>query len=101
MTAKPVKLRTVRLDDAAAISQLQSRNGMGDVNAADLREGWDTHPFAAEFSGAPFGWVLETGDGEIVGFIGNVTLPCCLGDRRLRAAIASAWSVDAAYRGNS
>jgi hypothetical protein len=46
----------------------------------------------------PIGWVLGTGDDQIVGYLGNVPLLYELESRRLRVAAARGWAVDQRYR---
>lgn len=96
-----VRMRPAVFADAAAIDQVHRRNGMGPLDAAAWRFCWESYPFESEFAGVPIGWVLETGAGEVVGTIGNVHMLYEMAGRRYKAAIATAWAVDAAYRGKA
>ncbi len=97
----PVRLRTATLADAEAIGQLHKRNGMGDLDTAAWRSQWDAYPFAAEFRDIAIGWILETETGRVVGYLGNVHMLYDLGGRSVKAAIATAWAVDAGRRNKS
>jgi hypothetical protein len=94
------RVRPAVFADAEAIKQLHERNGMGRLDTAAWRSCWDSYPFAREFADIPIGWVLETDIGEVVGTIGNVHMLYEMEGRRFKAAIATAWVVDALHRGN-
>ena len=49
----------------------------------------------------PPGWVIETAEGRIAGFLGNVPLTYVFKGRLLRAAASSAWVVDRDFRSYS
>ena len=95
------RLRPTVFADAEAIKQLHERNGMGRLDTAAWRSRWESYPFAEEFSDVPIGWVLETDTGAVVGTIGNVHMLYEMHGRRIKAAIASAWAVDAPHRGKA
>lgn len=96
-----IQLRTATLDDTEAIRQLHERNGLGPMDTAAWRGLWEDSPFEAAFRDVPIGWVLETGDGSVVGALGNVHMLYDLDGRALKGAIATAWAVDQDYRGRS
>jgi hypothetical protein len=60
---------------------------------------WTNNP--AYDSDWPPAWVIETAEGRIVGFLGNVPLTYFLRGRRLRAAASSKWVVDTDFRSHS
>lgn len=63
---------------------------------------WADNPAFREISGKfPMGWVLESSDGAIAGYLGNVPLNYELEGRRLLAATTRAWVVDTPYRSYS
>ncbi len=97
---KMVKLRPATFEDADSIARLGLRNGGGQLDIPVWRARWELYPLAAELKPIPIGWVLEQ-DGEVVGTFGNVPLVYELEGRRLVAAIAADWAVDAAYRSMS
>ena len=51
-----------------------------------------------QWRGVPAGWLLETPAREVVGFLGNVAHPYCVGGTEVRAAATSAWCVAPEYR---
>jgi hypothetical protein len=96
-----LRVRTATFEDAAAIRDLNARNGMGETDIEVWRQNWEAHPFRAEFRDVPTGWVLEKDDGVIVGNLDNVRLLYEIAGRRIKGAVASCWAVDALYRGKS
>lgn len=50
------------------------------------------------FDGAPAGWILETPNKEVVGFLGNVTHPFQVDGSEVKAAATSAWCVAPEHR---
>ncbi|MGD0616917.1 MAG: hypothetical protein ABSB67_04570 [Bryobacteraceae bacterium] len=96
-----VQLRTATLDDTEAIRQLHERNGLGVLDSVSWRGLWDGYPFASEYRDIAIGWVLEAGDGSLVGALGNVHMLYDLDGRALKGVIATAWAVDRDYRGRS
>ncbi|HEY3416849.1 MAG TPA: hypothetical protein VGM23_08200 [Armatimonadota bacterium] len=98
---KAARIRPATAQDAGAIRQVCARNGMSDLDQATWRECWEAYPFVDRFTDVPFGWVLETEAGEVVGNLTSVRLLYEWEGRRLRACVASAWAVDPAHRGQS
>src|SRR5579863_2667505 len=96
-----VRVRPAEWKDTEAIIGLLSRNGMGNLDPAMWREGWEGYPFADEFRNIPTGWVLETESGALVGNLNNVHVLYEMSGRRLRGTIAAGWAVDSSYRGKS
>jgi hypothetical protein len=99
-SVKAVRIRTATLADAEAIRQVHQRN-LGDLDTAEWRALWDGYPFSAEFREVPIGWILEAEGGAVVGCLGNVHMLYDLGGRSIKAAIATAWAVDAEHRSKS
>jgi hypothetical protein len=95
------RVRVATFEDAAAIRDLNARNGMAGLDIVAWRQNWEAHPFAAEFQGIPTGWVLETDQGAVVGNLDNVQLLYEMGGKRIKGVVASCWAVDAEYRGKS
>lgn len=50
-----------------------------------------------QWAGVPAGWLLETPEREVVGFLGNVAHPYCVEGAIVRAAATSAWCVAPKY----
>jgi len=94
----PAKLREVTFSDFDKVSRLKQRTAI----AADSPENWNRlwrHNPVLEQGGVkrPIGWVLDAG-GEIVGFLGNISLQCRYGDRILDAVSTHGYAVDTSYR---
>src|SRR5258708_5264971 len=94
-----IRIRPAVFADAEAIKRVHEGNGMGCLDVVEWRYCWESYPFAHEFHDVPIGWVLEADGVGVVGTIGNIHMLYHMGDRSLKAAIATAWAVDAAYRG--
>jgi hypothetical protein len=60
---------------------------------------WEQNP--AYHDKWPPGWVVETADGRIAGFLGNVPLTYFFKGRQLRAAAGSSWVVHQEFRSYS
>jgi hypothetical protein len=100
-SALSARVRPALVTDAENVSRIHKRNGLMEFDAETWRARWRSYPFAGEFPDTPIGWVLETETGEVVGTIGNVHMLYEMDGRRLRAAIAADWAVDAEHRGNA
>jgi hypothetical protein len=98
----PAKVREVQFSDFDAVAELKQRWGID----ADSLENWERlwHRNPALMGGEiecpmrrPMGWVLEA-DGAVVGYIGNISLQCCYGERTLSAVAAHGLVVEPSYR---
>lgn len=97
-----VQLREAKFSDYGAISELQSRNGLSNRSYNDWCALWCENPaYLNSAKPAPIGWVLDSGKGGVVGFLGNLPLSYTLQGRELAAATGHSWVVDATYRGYS
>src|SRR5271169_623750 len=94
----PAKLREVTFSDFDKVSKLKQRTGIAADSPENWNRLWRQNP-ALEQRGVkrPIGWVLEA-EGEIVGFLGNISLQCRYGDRILNAVSTHGYAVDTAYR---
>jgi hypothetical protein len=94
----PAKLREVTFSDFDKVSKLKQRTGIAADSPENWNRLWRDNP-ALEQGGVkrPIGWVLEAG-GEIVGFLGNISLQCRYGDRTLSAVSTHGYAVDTPYR---
>ena len=98
----PPKMRVASFEDYDQIAALQNRYGLATRSHEDWMEIWRGNPVYKQRGGqCPIGWVLESEDGEIVGWIGNIPLAYRFRGRELRAATSCGWVVDARYRGYS
>jgi hypothetical protein len=94
------RVRAATPADAEAIGALFERNGLIRMDASFFREIWEAYPFAAEFSGIPIGWALETDNG-IAGALLNAHMLYEFSGARLRAITTAGWAVDSSCRGQS
>jgi hypothetical protein len=96
---QPAGLRPATSEDHAQIAALQTRHGLEAESYEEWTHQWANNPAYAENLGHwPIGWVLETGDGEIVGYLGNIPLAYELDDRRLNVMTGRGWVTDRRYR---
>jgi hypothetical protein len=106
-SAAAVSVRTARFADYGAIAALMQRHGMEVYSREDWEHLWRGNPVYEKRAGDwPIGWVLETADGRVVGFSGNIPVECWYASaefsgRMLTAAVTSAWVVDTDYRSHS
>jgi hypothetical protein len=101
-TAATVSVRTARFSDYDAIAALMQSYGMETSSRENWEHLWRGNPVYERRAGDwPIGWVLESPDGRVVGFSGNIPVACCFGGKELTAAVTSAWVVDSDYRSHS
>jgi hypothetical protein len=95
-------IREASFEDHRQITLLASRHGLGTKNYAQWRHLWINNPVYIEFQRDwPIGWVLENGEKQIVGYIGNIPLLYEFQGRKVIAASAHGWVVDPDYRSYS
>jgi hypothetical protein len=98
-SSKPLKLREVRLDDHSQVAGLALKFGLDADEFAAWKNLWMDNPTFREIKVKfPMGWVLETADGSIAGYLGNIPMRYELEGRRILVATGRSWVVDAAYR---
>lgn len=99
---KSPKLREAQFDDYAQIAVLASKFDLRTEDYPAWIHLWTKNPAYCELQGKfPIGWVLDTGDGAISGYLGNIPMDYELQGKRLRAATTRAWVVDIPYRSYS
>jgi hypothetical protein len=97
-----VSAREARFSDYEAVAALMQQYGMEVYAREDWEHLWMGNPVYERRGGDwPIGWVLETSDGHVVGFSGNVPAACWFGGKELTAAVTTAWVVDSEYRSHS
>ena len=97
--SKPPKLREVRFDDYSQVAALALKFGLDADDFPAWKNLWMDNPTFREIKVRfPMGWVLETADGSIAGYLGNVPMRYELEGRRILVATGRSWVVDAAYR---
>ncbi len=96
-------LREASFADYAEISQLESRHGLRNKTRDQWLHLWIDNPVYKRLDGKfPIGWVLESGEGQVVGSFGNIPLSYHFGPQNsVLAAAGHAWVVDVEYRGYS
>lgn len=99
-TKAAVQLRETRLEDYPAVAALEASQGLKTKPLEEWLRLWTGNPcFARLGPDWPKGWVLENGEGRVVGSIGNLPLPYVFRGRELLVATGRGWAVEEAYRG--
>jgi hypothetical protein len=99
---KPPRLRDVRFEDHPQVVALAAKFALKIEPLERWKDLWLANPAYLETgSKTPKGWVLETPEGSIVGYLGNIPLNYELDGKKLRVATTRAWVVDAPYRSYS
>ena len=99
---QPPKLREARFEDYSQIAALVSKFQLQMEDYAGWKHLWDNNPAYREIADTfPMGWVLESGNGLICGYLGNIPLRYELEGKRLLAATTRSWVVDQPYRAYS
>ena len=97
----PAKLREATFSDFEGIAKLKARSGIVADSPENWNRLWKANPaLVAGGQNRPIGWVLDA-EGEIVGYLGNISLQCQYGDRRLSAVATHGFCADPPYRGVS
>jgi hypothetical protein len=100
-TRHSVTVREARFDDYAKIANLQARYELEAGSYQEWSHLWINNPVYRGREWWPIGWVLEAGDKEIVGYIGNIPLQYEFQGKTLLAATGRAFVVDAQHRSHS
>lgn len=94
------QLREATLADYCQVAALQIRNGFEPYSPAQWTRYWRDNPtFRLAPCSWPIGWVLETNNGDIVGWMGNILTAYQFRGQWLFAASPSSWVVDRTHRG--
>lgn len=97
-----VQVREASFDDHCEISSLESRHDLETKSYEEWSHLWLGNPAYRNLQGAwPIGWVLETEDKRIVGYIGNLPRWYELEAQKIIAAATHAWVVESSYRSYS
>jgi hypothetical protein len=94
----PPRVREATIEDYAQIAALESRYGLHPKHYTEWEHLWTHNPVYQGLSRWPIGWVCETVDDEVVGYIGNIPLAYEFDGQPLRAATSRSLVVDARYR---
>jgi hypothetical protein len=96
---QPLKLREACFEDHPQVVALESRFDLVPKGQEEWTHLWTNNPAYRSIKDKfPIGWVLETSDGWVAGYLGNIPLHYEFQGRSLLAATTWAWVVDAAYR---
>jgi hypothetical protein len=94
----PAKLREVTFSDFDGVARLKARSGIVADSPENWNRLWRANPALAQGpANRPIGWVLDA-DGEIVGYLGNISLQCRYGDKTLSAVATHGFCADPSYR---
>lgn len=97
---QPPRVREATVEDYEQIAALHGRNGFGTKSYDDWTSLWRGNPAYEQWGGQwPIGWVLETENRNIEGWVGNVPSAYQFQGRRLYAATPESWLVDVRQRG--
>ncbi len=93
----PAKMREVTFADFDGVARLKARSGMVADSLENWNRLWRANPALRGLVNRPAGWVLEA-EGEIVGYLGNISLQCRYGDSALNAVASHGFCADPPYR---
>lgn len=94
----PAKLREATFADFDQVAKLKKRSDIVADSPENWNRLWRHNPALAQSKvNRPIGWVLEA-DGQVVGYLGNISLECRYGDRTLTAVATHGFAVDPPYR---
>jgi hypothetical protein len=98
-SSKPPRLREARFEDYSQAAALALKFDLDAEDNLAWTNLWTNNPAYREIKGKfPMGWVLETPEGGMAGYLGNIPLSYELEGRKLLAATTRSWVVDSAYR---
>jgi len=99
---KSPKLREARFEDYSQISALAAKFDLHTESYPAWTHLWQDNPVYRETqTKISIGWVLDSGENTISGYLGNIPVAYELGGKRLLAATTRAWVVDTPYRSYS
>lgn len=94
-----LSVREAAFEDYPQIVTLESRYGLEVKSFEQWKHLWSNNPaYKGHESELPIGWVLEGGNKQITGYLGNIPLFYEILGRRLLACVAHSWVVDEQYR---
>lgn len=96
------KFREVRFEDYSQIAALALRFNLHMEECASWTHLWTENPAFRDVAGKlPMGWVLESPDGTVCGYLGNIPLQYELQGQKLLVATTRTWVVDTPFRSYS
>jgi len=98
-SVKSPKVREACFEDYSRIFALTAKFQLQTESYPAWTHLWTANPAYREIQDKfPIGWVLESADGSICGYLGNIPLQYQFEGKRLLAATTRAWVVDTPYR---
>ena len=91
-------IRQATFEDYEQIAAVEARHGLTVKPADQWLDLWLDNPAYLELEEWPIGWVIEDGDGRIVGSLGNVPTFFYFAGKRYVSAAGRGWAVDVQHR---
>lgn len=88
-------IREAVFEDCNQVADMQRRFGIEPDTSDDWKRLWVNNP--AQHDDVPIGWVLEE-QGQVVGFLGNVSRRYDFAGKKIKAVAARGWVVEPAFR---
>ncbi len=102
MSSRAPQVREARFSDHSEVVDIALKFDLYLEDYADWAHLWIDNPTYRELGGKiPIGWVLESAEGRLAGYLGNVPLSYELNGQRVMAAATRSWVVDRSHRGYS
>lgn len=95
-----VKIREARFDDYPQITEVIQRNGLYTKMQDEWEHLWKDNPVCRRLGSWAMGWVAETAEGEIVGYLGNVPLTAEFKGSEILISCLNSIVVDPSHRGH-
>jgi len=95
-----VRIREARFEDYTQITDVIRRNGLYTKTREEWEHLWAGNPVYKRSSNWAIGWVAQTSDGEIVGYIGNIPLSAEFRGSEVMVACPNSLVMDKSYRGS-
>jgi len=97
VTKRPV-LRPASFDDCEQIAAVEEANGLSSKPREEWLHLWQNNPAYQQLPDWPIGWVLEDGEGSIVGSLLNIPCLYRFDGRTYVGGFGRGWAVDVRYR---
>jgi len=91
-------IRPAHFEDYDRIASVESRHRLTVKPRDQWLALWLNNPAYLELGGWPIGWVIEDGNGQIVGSLGNVPTFVNFGGKKYVSAAGRGWAVDVPFR---
>ena len=91
-------VRLAQFEDYDQIAAVEARQGLTVKPQEQWLDLWLDNPAYLELRDWPIGWVVDDGEGRIVGSLGNIPGFCRFGGKTFVCASGRGWAVDVQYR---